>query len=46
MELIADFAAATLGTVALAVAAYAISPLLAVMALPVIAPIAFMAIRA
>jgi len=45
METIANFAASTLGTVALAMAVYAISPLLAVMTLPVIAPIAFMNIN-
>ena len=46
MEIIADLAAATLGTAALAAAVYAISPLLAVMTLPVLAPVAFMDIRA
>ena len=46
METIADFAAATLGTAALAAAVYAVSPLLAVMTLPVLAPVALMNLRA
>ena len=46
MEIIADFAVATLGTAALAAAVYALSPLLAVMTLPVLAPVAFMNLRA
>ena len=46
MELFADFSAATLGTVALAIGLYAVSPLLTVIIGPVLLPTAFMFLRA
>jgi len=46
METLADFAVATIGTAALVAGVYALSPLLAVVTLPVLAPLAFMNLRA
>jgi len=45
MELFADFSAAVLGTIALSIGLYALSPLLTVVVGPILLPAAFMFLR-